>query len=85
MRTNQNIFNELKGKKIILNKSLLNNRDISDFEYEAHTKVIYNVPPLDERKKNAEIANLIGTVGLGNVNNTNSKKSEGKILGLFRF
>ena len=35
MRTNKNIFNELNGKKIILNKSLLNNKDIEDFEYEA--------------------------------------------------
>lgn len=85
MRTNKNIFNELNGKKIILNKSLLNNKDVNDFEYEARTKVFYNVPPLDERKKNQEIVNLIGNIGLSNVNNTNSKKSEGKILGLFRF
>lgn len=85
MRTNKNIFNELNGKKIILNKSLLNSKDVNDFEYEARTKVFYNVPPLDERKKNQEIVNLIGNIGLSNVNNTNSKKSEGKILGLFRF
>ena len=85
MRTNKNIFNELTGKKIILNKSLLNNKDISDFEYEAKTKVFYNVPPLDERRKNQEISNLIDNVGLDNINNTNSKKSSGKILGLFKF
>lgn len=85
MRTNKNIFNELMGKKIILNKSLLNGKDINDFEYEAKTKVFYNVPPLDERKKNEPIVELIGNVGLTNVNNTNSKKSNGKILGLFRF
>ncbi len=85
MRTNRNIFNELNGKKIVLNKSLLTGKDVSDFEYEAKTKVFYSVPPLDERRKNDEISNLIGNVGLNNVNNTNSKKSNGKILGLFRF
>lgn len=85
MRTNRNIFNELVGKKIILNKSLLTGKDINDFEYEAKTKVFYNMPPLDERKKNEQIMGLIGNVGLTNVNNTNSKKSNGKILGLFRF
>lgn len=85
MRTNKNIFNELNGKKIILNKSLLNNKDIEDFEYEARTKVFYNLPPLDERRRNEEILNLINTVGLSNINDTNSKKSSGKILGLFRF
>ena len=85
MRTNKNIFNQLVGKKIILNKSLLTGKDINDFEYEAKTKVFYNVPPLDERRKNQEISNLIGNVGLDNVNSTNSKKSSGKILGLFKF
>ena len=85
MRTNKNIFNELNGKKIILNKSLLNNKDIEDFEYEARTKVFYNLPPLDERRRNEEILNLINNVGFSNVNDTNSKKSSGKILGLFRF
>ena len=64
---------------------ILNNKDIEDFEYEARTKVFYNLPPLDERRRNEEILNLINTVGLSNINDTNSKKSSGKILGLFRF
>ena len=85
MRTNKNIFNELNGKKIVLNKSLLNDKDVNDFENEANTKVLYNVPPLDERRKNEKIVSLIDVVGLNNVGNTNSKKSDGKILGLFRF
>lgn len=85
MRTNKNIFNELNGKKIILNKSLLSDRDVRDFEGEANTRILYNVPPLDERKKNDKIVSLIDIVGLNNVNNTNGKKSDGKILGLFRF
>ena len=52
---------------------------------EARTKVFYNLPPLDERRRNEEILNLINNVGLININDTNSKKSSGKILGLFRF
>ena len=35
--------------------------------------------------RNEEILNLINNVGLSNINDTNSKKSSGKILGLFRF
>ena len=57
MRTNKNIFNELNGKKIVLNKSLLNDKDVNDFENEANTKVLYNVPPLDERRKNEKSYN----------------------------
>lgn len=85
MRTNKNIFNELNGKKIILNKSLLNDKDVNDFEGEANTKILYNVPPLDERRKNDKIMSLIDTIGLNNVGNTSGKKSDGRILGLFRF
>ena len=44
-------FKELKGKKIILNQSLLNPKDVLDFEYESGSKVFYNMPPLDEREK----------------------------------
>ena len=47
--------------------------------------MFYYLRPLDERRRNEEILNLINNVGLSNINDTNSKKSSGKILGLFRF
>lgn len=49
--TNPRIFNQYKDKKIVLNKSVLSSKDVLDFEYEAKTKVFYNMPPLDEREK----------------------------------
>ena len=49
MRRNRKIFDELRGKKIILNQSLLTNKDVMDFEYEGRTKVFYNLPPLNDR------------------------------------
>ncbi|NLD20710.1 MAG: hypothetical protein GX663_10825, partial [Clostridiales bacterium] len=50
IRKDRNIFDKLTGKKIILNKSLLDNNDIMDFEYESKSKVYYNIPPLDDKK-----------------------------------
>ncbi len=85
MRTNKNIFNELNGKKIVLNMSLLSDKDVRDFEDEANTKILYNVPPLDERKKNEKITSLIDTVGLNNIGDSNSEKSSNGIFGLFKF
>ena len=41
----------LRDKKVVLNQSLLSSSDVLDFEYEAHVKVFYNLPPLDEREK----------------------------------
>ena len=51
-------FKVLKGKKIILNQSLLNPKDVLDFEYESGAKVFYNMPPLDEREKSIHALNV---------------------------
>jgi len=55
MRRDRDAFDKLKGKKIVLVKSLLSSKDVSEFEYEARTKVFYNLPPLDERADNSEV------------------------------
>ena len=81
MRKNRTIFDSLKGRKIILNKSLLTNSDVMDFEYEAKTKVYYNVPPLNERVKNSVLTDLLSKLGL--LRKTDEKE-EGKIFGLFK-
>lgn len=52
---NKNIFEKIHGNKIILNKSLLNTKDVTDFEYESHSKISANVPPLNDRQENEEI------------------------------
>lgn len=82
MRRNHNVFSKLQQKKIILNKSLLTNKDITDFEYEARTKVFYNMPPLDERKKNPIFDDFLARLGL--VSKKEEKKENTKIFGLFR-
>lgn len=83
MRRNRNIFSKLQNEKIILNKSLLTNKDIADFEYEAKTRVFYNMPPLDERKRNPIFDDFLSRLGLLAVKKE-PKKESGKIFGLFR-
>lgn len=55
MLINKGIFEKLYGKKVILNKSLLTPKDIIDFEYESHSKVLFNMPPLNDRETNQEV------------------------------
>ena len=82
VRRNRVIFSKLVGKKVILNQSLLLNNDVFDFESEAGIKVFYNMPPLDDRKRNSIIHDFLSKLGLFNepVNSNNSSK----IFGLFR-
>lgn len=55
MLVNKNIFDKIADKKLLLNKSLLSSKDVADFEYESHSKVLFNVPPLNDREPNGVV------------------------------
>ena len=67
-------------KRVILNKSVLSSRDVTDFEYESKLKVFFNIPPLDERNRNNQALDKF-LVSIGFSKQDGEKK--GKILGLF--
>ena len=85
MRRNNNVFNELNGKKIILNKSLLDSSDVLDFEGEAKTDIFYNVPPLNDRVPNKVLDGFLTKLGFGRQTLVENPEEKGKILGLFKF
>ena len=82
IQRNKIIFSKLAGKKVVLNKSALLNNDVNDFEGEASIKVFYNMPSLDERKRNEIISDFLVRLGLLSSNSNNN--SSGGIFGLFR-
>lgn len=64
VRLNPTSMQNLKDKKIVLNKSLLTSSDIANFEYESKLKVFYNMPPLNERNRDIpEIKELLEKLG----------------------
>lgn len=81
IQRNKTIFDKLKGRKVVLNKSSLLNNDVNDFEGEAGIKVFYNMPSLDERKRNEIIGDFLTKLGLVNSKTNNNS---GGIFGLFR-
>lgn len=50
MRRDRNILEKIRGKKVVLIKSLLDGDDIRRFESEAGCNVFQNIPPLDDKK-----------------------------------
>ncbi len=73
----------LKDKKIVLNQSLINSKDILDFEYEARVKIFYNLPPLDERDEhNIPLNAFLVRLGFDRQQDTEVENRK-KILGLF--
>jgi hypothetical protein len=86
IRRNRSIFEKLKGKKIVLNKSLLDSKDVLDFEYEAKTQVYYNIPPLDDKKDRHNVLDVFLTkLGFIKQNSEENTEKSNKILGLFKF
>ena len=51
IRRDSQIFDKLKGKKIVLNRSVLSDKDVADFESESNSKIFFNIPNLDDKKE----------------------------------
>ena len=64
------IFNRLQGKKIVLNRSVLSNNDINDFEHESGSKVFYNIPNVDDKLDEQETINkFLMALGFSRIEN----------------
>lgn len=64
MMVSAKALKELENKRVVLNRSLLSDSDVSDFEYESRLKIFYNMPPINDREKNiVEINKLLIKLG----------------------
>lgn len=82
MRRNKVIISTLKDKKVILNKSLLTQKEVSEFEYESNLNILYNMPPLNDRKRNEVILDFAKKIRL--LNDGHPTNNGNRIFGLFR-
>lgn len=86
IRKDKRTFEKLRDKKIILNRSILNQRDVKDFEYESRSKVFFNIPYLDDKLDNhkelEELLIKLGFVRFEESNETETKNS--KLFNIFK-
>ena len=84
IRKDRQAFEKLKGKKIILNRSVLNSSDVADFEYESRSKVYFNIPYLDDKlDKHHVLDELLMKLGFSRLDTENSEKG-GKLFSIFK-
>lgn len=75
IRNDRKVFDKLRGKKIVLNKSVLDQDDIKDFEYESGSKVFYNIPCLDEKlDNNKKINEFLVALGFSRIDDEHGKR-----------
>ncbi len=83
IRRDREAFSKLKDKKIVLNKSILNSKDISDFEHESDSKVFFNIPYLDDKKEHEQILDdFLVALGFSRLNSSNGGKA--KLFNIFK-
>ena len=81
IRSDDRIFDKLYGKKIVLNKSVLDEDDVSDFERESGSKGFFNIPCLDEKLDyNKKINDFLIALGFSRMGNNNKG---GNIFNIF--
>lgn len=86
IRRDRKVFERLNNKRIVLNKSFVTESDVAVFEYEAGTKVFYNMPTLDDRKMPQSAINaIISKMGLLKSVDGEDDNFKNKLLGLFKF
>ena len=63
LRLDNQIFNKLMGRKIVLNKTLVNGGNIDTFEYETGVKVFEVIKPLDDRSSKPMLEDILAKLG----------------------
>ena len=82
IRKDHEIFDKLKDKKVILNRSVLNDKDVADFEYESKSKVFFNMPYLDDKlDKSVSVNELLSKLGF---NRLGEDDKDGNIFNIFK-
>ena len=64
MATNKTIFRDLKNKKVILNKSMLNSNDVNTLASEAGLEFFGGIGPLNDRIFNDVLINLLSKMNI---------------------
>ena len=86
IRRDRKVFERLNNKRVVLNKSFVTESDVAVFEYEAGTKVFYNIPTLDDRKMpQSAINSILSKMGLMKSVDGEDDNFKNKLLGLFKF
>jgi len=81
---NPKAFEPYKNKRLVLNKSLLSNHDVLDFEYETNTKIFYSLPPLyDQENNNSTLDSFLVKLGFIKQNDDSEENKKG-LFDLFK-
>jgi hypothetical protein len=84
IRKDKRTFEKLRDKKIVLNRSVLSERDVKDFEYESKSKVFFNIPYLDDKLDHHKVLDhFLINLGFVRLEEGNEEKNS-KLFNIFK-
>lgn len=85
MRRDRGVLEKIRNKKVVLNKSMLSQSDVKEFEYESKVPIFFNIPPLDDRKDHQMVLDsFLEKLGVLVPNSSEEHKESGGFFGLFK-
>ena len=85
IRTDRLVLEKMKSYQVVLNKSLLNDKDVEEFEYESRCKTFANLPYLDDKNEdNKEIKTLLYKMGFDKLIPEGLEKKSVKWFGIVK-
>ena len=85
IRRDRSILDKIKGKKVILNQSLLDSNDVHEFEAEARCSVFQNIPPLDDKKdKHRVLDEFLNKLGFDKNKPANEINKSARLFGIVK-
>ena len=64
MMRDKTAFDKIKDKKIVINRSVLNNADVKEFAREAGVNIFFTLPALNDREDSSYISDLLVKLGM---------------------
>ena len=85
IRIDRLILEKMKNYQLVLNKSMLDDKDIEEFEYESRCKIFESLPYLNEKaEENMEVKKLLYKMGFDRLIPEGIEKKPVKLFGIVK-
>ena len=84
VKRDRNVFEKLRNEKIIINKSMISNDEITEFATESGLRIFTAIRPFNDRSRNQVLTNLLNRMGIIHVDTGDNGGKSGGFGGIFR-
>ena len=83
IKRDKKIFDRLKDKHVIVNKSMISNEEIAEFALETGLKIFTAIRPFNDRSKTQVLNNLLNRLGIIHMEINSNNNHSSKLGGIF--